>query len=207
MPPHCPKRFPRSVFLAATAAAILLMAACSTTPELRYFRVEYPVSAVGGGTPLPLTLAIATLRAPEPYHEERIIYRTTAYQVQSYAYDRWESSPVAMVTDRLLEQFARSGRFRRVVPWRRGEPPAYLLEPRLRQFEEVDETDAWYGVVELSYELLDPGGRMLLRDTATRRIRVESRNPEGTVQALSRGLQAVLEEVVAKTATALQDAR
>lgn len=112
-----------------------------------------------------------------------------------------------MVNDRLLEQFAASGRFQRVVPWRRGEGPAYRLEPRLRRFEELDEADAWYGLVEMEYELLDRDGRSLLRDVATQRVRVKARNPEGTVEALSRGLRAALDEVVTKTAAALRDPR
>ena len=193
--------------LGAIVGGLLFLAACGAAPDLRYFRVEYPLPGPGDGGPLPLTLAIASLHAPEPYHQERIIYRTSPYQVQYYVHDRWESPPVDMVNERLLEQFARSGRFQRVVPWRRGETVTYRLEPRLRRFEELDEADAWYGLVELEYELLDRDGRSLLREVASQRIRVEARNPEGTVEALSRGLRAALEEAVAKTAAALRDAR
>jgi ABC-type uncharacterized transport system auxiliary subunit len=112
-----------------------------------------------------------------------------------------------MVNDRLLEQFAASGRFRRVVAWRQGEGLDYRLQTRLRRFEEVDEADGWYGVVELDYELLDSSGRRLARDTVSRRVRAEVRNVEGIVEALSQGLRDGVDEIVAKTATALRDAR
>jgi len=196
-----------SLILGGMAAVLLLLAACAAPPETRYFRVEYPLPAASADIPLPLTLGIARVSASEPYHQERIIYRDSPYQVQYYARDRWESPPVEMVNDRLLEQFTASGRFQRVVPWRRGEAAGYLLETRLRRFEELDEGDTWYGLVELEYELLDRNGRSLLRQVASQRIRVESRNPEGTVVALSRGLRAALDEVLAKSVGALRDAR
>jgi ABC-type uncharacterized transport system auxiliary subunit len=189
------------------AAGVLFLAACAAAPEIRYFRVEYPLPGPSANSPLPLTLGIARLTAPEPYHQERIIYRTSPYQVQYYAYDRWESPPVDMVNDRLLEQFAASGWFRRVVPWRRGEALDYRLEARLRRFEELDEADGWYGLVELEYEIVDRDGRSLLREVASQRVRAEPRNPEGTAEALSRGLRAALDEVVTKTAATLRDAR
>ena len=181
--------------------------ACGAGPEIRYFRVAYPLPAAAVNSPLPLTLGIAHLTAPEPYHEERIIYQTSPYQVQFYPHDRWDSPPVDMVNDRLFELFAASGEFQRVVRWRWGEAPVYRLEPRLRRFEEVDEQDGWYGLVELEYELLDPDGRSLLRQVASQRIRAGARNPEGTVEALSRALRAVLDEVLMKTVASLRDAR
>jgi ABC-type uncharacterized transport system auxiliary subunit len=169
--------------------------------------VEYPLPGPSANSPLPLTLGIARLAAPEPYRQERIIYRTSPYQVQSYVYARWEAPPVEMVHERLLEQFAASERFRRVVPWRRGEVLDYRLEARLRRFEELDEADGWYGLVELEYEIVDRDGRSLLREVTSQRVRVEARTMDGVVEALSRGLRAALDEVVTKTAAALKDAR
>jgi ABC-type uncharacterized transport system auxiliary subunit len=203
-----PRRaFGRTLLLAGIAAGLLLPAACATSPEIRYFRVEYPLAGPSANSPLPLTLGIARLAAPEPYRQERIIYRTSPYEVQSYVYARWEAPPVDMLNDRLLEQFAASGRFRSVVPWRRGEVLDYRLEPRLRRFEELDEADGWYGLVELEYEVVDRDGRSLLREVTSQRVRVEARTMDGVVEALSRGLRAALDEVVTKTAAALKDAR
>lgn len=201
------KAVQRSWAAVGIAGGLLLLMACGEVPDTRYFRVEYPLPAPAANTPLPLTLGIAQLTAPEPYREERIIYQTSPYQVQFYPHDRWESPPVDMVNDRLLELFAASGEFQRVTRWRRGEAPVYRLEPRLRRFEEVDEQDAWYGVVELEYELLDPDGRSLLRQVVSRRVRAGARNPEGTVEALSRALRAVLDEVLMKTVASLRDAQ
>ena len=197
-------RFRRHVpRLTGMAAGFLLLAGCATAPEIRYFRVEYPLPGPSANSPLPLTLGIARLAAPEPYRQERIIYRSSPYLVQYYAYSRWESPPADMVNERLLEQFAASGRFRRVVPWRRGEAPDYRLEARLRRFEELDEPDGWYGLVELEYEVLDGGGRSLLREVATQRVRAEAKSMDGIVEALSRGLRAGLDEMVAKTGAVL----
>ncbi len=197
----------RPLLPTAMVAGLLVLAACAAPPEIRYFRVEYPTPLSSPNSPLPVTLGVARLSAPEPYRQERIIYRTSPYQVEYYTYGRWESPPIDMVNDRLLEQLGASGRFQRVIPWRRGDASDYRLEARLRRFEEVDEADGWYGLVELEYELLDGDGRSLLREVMRQRVRAASRTLEGVVEALSQGLRTGLDEVVVKTAAALQHAR
>ena len=194
-----------SLLRGGIAAGLWLLTACATAPETQYFRVEFPLPAPSVNSPLPVTLGIVRLTAPEPYHQERIIYRVSPYAAQYYANARWESPPVDMVNESLFELFAASRHFQRVVFWRRGDAPAYLLEARLRRFEELDEGNTWYGLVELEYALLDRDGRDLVREVASQRTRVETRNPEGTVEALSRGLRLALEEVLSTTLAALRE--
>jgi uncharacterized lipoprotein YmbA len=184
---------------------MLLLAACATAPEERYFRVDPPLPAPTAEAPLSVTLGVARVAAPEPYRQERIIYRTSPHEVQLYGSDRWESSPVDMVGQALLDRLRRSGLFRRVVVWRRGEADA-RLEVRLRRFEEVDEADAWYGVVELEYEVVDGDGKSLLHGVSDQRVRAESRSVEGVVRALSQGLAVSLDEVTVQTAAAIKAA-
>lgn len=207
LPVTGPRRWWAPPLAGVAIGGLLLLSACaSTTTEVRYFRVAVPPPPPSAAAALPVTLGIARLAAPEPYREERIIYRASPYRVQYYAGDRWESPPAEMVGQVLLEQFAGSGLFRRVIPWRRGEAD-YRLEARLRRFEELDEGDGWFGLVELEYEVADGGGRSLLREVSRQRVRAETRTVEGVVEALSRGLQASLGEAVTKTAAALRDAR
>lgn len=197
-------RRPWVLSLMGLAVGLLMLAACAaTTPEVRYFRVAVPPPAPSATSPLPVTLGIARLATPEPYQEERIIYRASPYRVQYYADDRWESPPADMVYQVLLEQFSGSGLFRRVIPWRRGEAE-YRLEARLRRFEELDEGEGWFGLVELEYEVADTRGRSLLRAVSSQRVRAEERSVEGVVEALSRGLQASLGEAAVRTAEAIR---
>ena len=191
--------------LVGLAGGMLLLAACATAPEERYFRVDPALPAPTAEAPLPVTLGVARVAAPEPYRQERIIYRTSPYEVQLYGSDRWESSPVDMVGQALLDRLRRSGLFRRVVPWRRGEADV-RLEVRLRRFEEVDEADAWYGVVELEYEVVDGDGKGLLRGVSDQRVRAEAHTVDGVVRALSRGLAVSLDEVTVQTAAAIKAA-
>jgi uncharacterized lipoprotein YmbA len=191
--------------LVGLAGGMLLLVSCATAPEMRYFRVDPPLPAAAGEAPLPVTLGVARVAAPEPYRQERIIYRTSPYEVQFYGADRWESSPAEMVGHALLDRLRRSGRFRRVVPWRHGEAEV-RLDVRLRRFEEVDEADTWYGVVELEYEVVDGDGKGLFRGVSDQRVRAESRTVDGVVRALSQGLAVSLDEVTAQTAAAIRAA-
>jgi uncharacterized lipoprotein YmbA len=191
--------------LAGLAGGMLLLAACVSAPEVRYFRVDPALPAPTTEAPLSVTLGVARVAAAEPYRQERIIYRTSPYEVQLYGGERWESSPADMVGQALLDRLRRSGLFRRVVVWRRGEADA-RLEVRLRRFEEVDESDGWYGVVELEYEVIDGDGKSLFRGVSDQRLRAESRSVDGVVRALSRGLSTSLDEVTAQTAGAIKAA-
>ena len=206
VPGDAPGMSRRLLRLFGTLAALLLLGGCGAAPELRYYRVECPAPPRTAGPPLPVTLGIARLSAPEPYQQERILYRASPYRVQSYGSERWETPPAEMVDALLLERFTESGKFQRVVSWRR-EAVDYRLQVRLRRFEEVDEGDTWYGVVEFAYELVDGGGRGLLSETAKERIRVERKSVEGVVEALSRGLEAGLDEAILRTAAAVAAAR
>ena len=194
------------VLLAGLVASVLLLDGCAAAPELRYYHVEIPPPPRAAEAPLPVTLGLARASAPEPYQQERILYRASPYRVQSYDYDRWESPPAEMLDALLLDRFTESGRFQRVIPWRR-EPVDYRLQVRLHRFEEVDEGDRWYGMTELTYELLDAGGRSLLLETSSQRILVQRKSVEGVVEALSQGLQAGLDEAIARTAAAVMAAR
>ncbi len=191
---------------ASIFALVLLLTGCAAAPELRYYRVEVPPLTRAAEPPLPVTLGLARASAPEPYQQERILYRASAYRIQSYDYDRWESPPAEMLDALLLDRFTESGRFQRVVPWIR-ESVDYRLQVRLRRFEEVDEGDRWYGITQLTYELLDAGGRSLLHETSSQRIPVQRKSVEGVVEALSRGVQAALDEAIARTAAAVMVAR
>jgi len=90
--------------LAGLAGGMLLLAACATAPEDRYFRVDPALPAPTAEAPLSVTLGVARVTAPEPYRQERIIYRTSPHEVQLYGSDRWESSPVEMVGQALLDR-------------------------------------------------------------------------------------------------------
>lgn len=191
--------------LAGLAAVCLLLAACASTPPLRYFRVDVPLPQPAAGPALPVTLGVARVQAPEPYRQERIIYQASPYRVEYYPHDRWESSPAEMVDQLLFEQCAASGRFQRVVPWRR-DAADYQLQARLHRLEEWDGPEGWYGLVELEYEVVDGRGRSLLRAIARQRVKAEAHTLESVVEALSRGLQLSLSEVVARTAESLAGA-
>lgn len=196
----------RATPLASLAAVCLLLAACASPPQPRYFRVEVPPPGPVAGPALPVTLGVARVQAPEPYRQERIIYQASPYRVEYYPYDRWESSPAEMVDQLLFEQCAASGRFQRVVLWRR-DAADYQLQARLLRFEEVDEARDWYGLVELEYEVADGRGRSLLRDITRQRVKADAHTVESIVEALSRGLQISLREMVARTAESLAGAR
>jgi len=193
-------------FRCVVAASVVLgLAGCASAPDIRYYRVVVPLPSPAADSPIPATLGVARLLAPEPCRQERILYRASPYRVEYYAADRWEVPPADMVQEALFASLRSSGRFRRVVAWRRGEAD-YRLETRLQRFEEVDEADGWYGVVDLEYEVVDGEGRSLTRGVSQQRVRAETHSVEGVVAALSRALAVGLDEITRGTATALRAA-
>ena len=170
----------------------LLLAGCAggggSIPEPRIYRIAVPPPSNTAASPRPLTLGVAVLGGAETYRQERLVYRTTPYQVAFYPYDRWEMAPVEMVTDALIGHLRGAGLFRRVVPYGRDGRADYVLRGRLLRFDQEDTGSGtqWTAVVELEYQVVDPlKGDVLASGTVRATRPVEGREPAAIVRALS----------------------
>src|SRR5262245_28803858 len=103
-------------------AAFVLLSLCvvgcfstfkSPRPDVHEYRLDYEPPKIQG-SPLPVVLHLAGLRAGSIYSRESIVYRDGRYETGTYYYHRWVAPPASMIGDLLARDFAASGLYRAV---------------------------------------------------------------------------------------------
>ncbi len=184
------------IFLIVPAA--MLLAQCGGVPSTYYYRIDYdaPLS-VTGRAPLPVTVAVAQFETDVVYQGDKIVYRSSPYEVQYYHYRRWVAPPRKLVEEAVLNQIRAARAFERVVRVPTLEPVDYVLRGNIKAFEEWDEGEAWFGHVQIEFELFDPE-----RDEVVWRKAYAEKNPAGqkapveVVKSISEGVKKVVHQAV-----------
>lgn len=102
----------------------------------------------------PLTVGVEAYEAESPYQQEKIVFRTSPYEVNFYEYHRWLRPPTELVTEQVQKLLAISGLFQRVQPYTYESEPDYVLRGRILLF------DQWYSdpsssiQIGIQYQLL-----------------------------------------------------
>jgi len=166
------------------ASLAVACAACGgKLPETRYYQLAPPADRHTGGDEL---LVLESLTADAAYDDDRIVYRTTAFRLDYYQYQRWSSVPGLMVSNYLEQAFETSGKFRAVV--REMTPDAaVVLGGRVVAIEEVDRSKTeWVGRVVLELVLTDArSGEALWTAQLEETEPLHQQSPEGLAAALS----------------------
>ncbi len=190
-------------------ACLFLLAGCfgsNKIPETRHYRIAVMPPSPSPQVPLPITLGVAPLSGPETYRQERLVYRSGPYRVDTYPYDRWEVPPVTMVTDALTAHLRAAGLFRQVLPYQPDGRVDYVVRGRLLRFDEEDGGPGtpWTAVVELEYEVMEPKqGNVVFSGVARAALPVEGRQPISIVAALSQAARDAFGALASQVAGAL----
>src|SRR6476619_6194485 len=92
-------------------------AGCSLTsprPATHHYGLALSVPDTPG--PRTSSLIIRPIGARDPYNQERIVYRSSAYAFDLYNYHRWASTPAEQVTTWTRRVLRGSGLFAQVLP-------------------------------------------------------------------------------------------
>ena len=187
------KMFRKYSWLLLFGSMLVLLASCGSVPATYYYRVDYPAAPPAQSDPLPLTLGVGGFDCDVLYEGERIVYRSSPYEVQYYHYRRWVAPPRKLVADAVQQQFSASGAFRRVVSSTAGEPVDYLLRGKINAFEEWDEEEAWFGSVAIEFVLYDAdNGAVIWQNRYAEKTPAAQKDPLMVVEAISASLQRVV---------------
>lgn len=184
------------IILLLSLLAILI--GCGGVPVTYYYQVNYELPNPGVGNPaLPITLAIQQFDANILYEGERIVYRDSPYEVKYYHYRRWVAPPRIIVTQKVLDQYKASGIFRQVVMMPSPVDADFILRGRIKAFEEWDEGDSWYGLVNLSFELQNTASKEIVWENEySEKTTAQQKDPVKVVEAISQSLKLVIEKSI-----------
>jgi ABC-type uncharacterized transport system auxiliary subunit len=129
----------------AKAAALVALWAvgnlcgCGAVPPMKYYTLTTPNSPPAAATAatLPVTLAVAPLRASQLYRDNRLIYATSNEAMGTYEYERWAQPAPQMIQEVMLRELRGSGRYRVIENLASSSRPDFVLRGSLYDFKEV----------------------------------------------------------------------
>jgi cholesterol transport system auxiliary component len=178
-----------AVVLALGAGAC---AGMGETPErIDYYVLEYEPPSLPGLEPVDEVIRLERFSVAPSYNTERIVYRESAFQRDTYNYHRWRANPGDLVSYFVLRDLRRSGLFQAVLPQDTRLPATCSLEGIVEEFFERDSEERWEAVLTLSVTLLVEGepdvSRRVLHQATYHEVEpAERKNPGAFTEAMSR---------------------
>lgn len=172
-------------------------------PAIHYYSLEpAPTTVPQAKRTWPVTLGVRPLTAGTRYRD-RMLYRPSNVEVRFYEYDRWVEPPAEMVNRLLTEMLQGSNLFQQVASADDVQPQAWILSGEVLRFDEVRTNTTRHADVSLALELRRARDeRLLWSDILTATQPLPGNTPEVLAQAMSRAVQALGAQLIAR----LQDA-
>jgi ABC-type uncharacterized transport system auxiliary subunit len=184
----------------------IILIGCGGIPLTHYYRIDYAMPS--GDSPrvvLPVTISVNQFESDVLYDEDRIVYRNSPYEIQYYHYHRWIDSPKKIVQEIVLKHLQSSGVFQRVVNHSEGIKSDYILFGKITGFEELDEGNSWYGLIQIAFRIQDQETKAILWENEfTQKTAAAKQEPAEVVKALSMSLKNVVEKAVGEMAIELR---
>ena len=189
---------------AVLLTVILILQNCAGVPQTYYYQIDYAMPAAGSQA-LPINLGVTQFKADIPYQGDRIVYRSSQYEVQYYHYRRWVAPPVKLAEQMTVEQFMKSGAFRQVSSLPFQGSVDYILGGNIEAFEEWDEDKAWFGNVRILFHLTErKSGEVVWQKAFSKKTAAAKREPVEVVKAISESMRQVLSEAQSEVVGYLQ---
>lgn len=156
-----------------------------------------PAAPPAPGQPARPLLVLNPLVVRDPYAQERMVYRSSHYQVHFYNYQLWASPPAEQLTDWTLRYLRATGLFGRVLTSQLGAgPDALVLSGVVRHMEEIDQGDLWQAALAIDFSLSRGDQDTPIWTHSYEAIHnAARRNPEAVAAAMSRDLEQILAEL------------
>jgi ABC-type uncharacterized transport system auxiliary subunit len=136
-------------------------------------------------------------------YRDRILYRTSAFEVAFYPYDRWVEPPEEMVTRLVAHMVRASGLFSQVVPADNVQLPAWILSGEVTRFDEVREAGGSRAECWLRFEVRRAHDEQLLWSEVMTAVEpLADGTPAALAQAMSRAVQRVAQHLITVLAKA-----
>jgi ABC-type uncharacterized transport system auxiliary subunit len=192
---------------AAAALGVILCAslcACSLfsqRPQTHRYLLPAPRARVE--VPARFNLRVRSVKGIAPFEDTGIAHQVSAYQLDSYRYNRWVAPPTEMVADALHEIIrippdSGSGATRRLM----------LLDARIDAFQHVDYGGKEAALVAIEFCLSSdkPLAPCRWRRKFSREVTAINGTPEAAVEAFAAAYAQVLTEFAANLTSYLQTA-
>lgn len=177
--------------------AALVLVACGHAPQTRYYLLAVP-DPQHGAVKKELVLRLASVTADAVHSQDRLIFRTSDYEVQFDPYRRWALAPAEMIQQSALDFLAKAGAFKRVT----ASPPDaqerfWSLALAVRAFEEIVTPERRFGRVSLQAQVNEGmGGLPIWEGTLTAEETIQGADADAIIRALSLATEKTLQQLI-----------
>ncbi len=143
----------------------------------------------------------ATVKVTPPFSgrdmdNTKILYSEDRYALEGYALSRWSDTPSGMLQRAMTEALDASRIYRNTVSSRIKTRKDYLLQSEIREFRQVFDNNASYGVLRIRMYLLDSrSGRLISSRGFGYRVKASSNDTYGAVESLNRAVSMMLRDM------------
>lgn len=191
----------KQIFLTIRLIWLLCIAGCIANIPLMHYYTFQPgiVTTTETGSPkYPYILGIETFEADVPYQQDRIVFRTSPYEVSFYEYHRWLRPPTELVTEQVQHDLKMAGLFDWVHTFGFESYADYTLRGKIIMFDQwYKENQTSWVQVGIQYQLIDSeDGRILWMDSVETTATVSDMEileiVKGFESALQKNIQHIL---------------
>ncbi|KAB7627215.1 ABC-type transport auxiliary lipoprotein family protein [Alkalilimnicola sp. S0819] len=180
---------------------VLLLAGCSSLPETppaqRSFLLTLPADAeFSAGERRPGVLLVDSNAGNSAYDQRRMAYRHNPHEIRYYAASQWASSPAEMLRAAVVESLEPAALTETVLQREGYVRHDYRLELQLLRLSHEYAETPMRGELVVAARLLRRGAEVLAADRFQASSPAEGEGPAAGVQAQSRALRAVIEELL-----------
>jgi uncharacterized lipoprotein YmbA len=175
---------PRTILIVIAIAAI----GCASAPQPRYYTLDM---APSGALASRYNVHVDRLRPHDALTRNEILIKKSSTEVEYYALDRWVQGLGELVTEKLNAEFGAKTNDRETL----------VVSGEILAFEQVDTPDGAESHIKLDLSIWPDGvsryDKPLYSKTYETRVPTPRPTPGATVEALSRGLNALAAEIAA----------
>lgn len=194
----------RIILIVACLLCIILFWGCANIPPTHYytFRPDIEKKAKTISPKYPYIVAIDTFEADIPYQQDKIVYRTSPYEVNFYEYRKWLRPLEELVTEQALKLVSSSGMFQDIHARAFDAYSDYIVRGRIKMFDQWYSEGAFSVQVRLEYYLVAPQEeRIIWMDTVETKANIAKLEIVETVK----GFETALQENILQALTAIDE--
>ncbi|MGH9739806.1 MAG: ABC-type transport auxiliary lipoprotein family protein [Candidatus Acidiferrales bacterium] len=183
-----------------SGAALLVTSNCGATHAVKYYTLDpAPMpeasAAPTGNAPLPVSILVGRITAPQLYLEHPIVYSTGSMELGAYEYHQWAEIPTETLELMLADSLRTKGQFRSVARIGRAAKGDYILRGHLYALEEID-SPSLAARFSLELELFQPStGRVVWTQSYSHDEPVSQKSVAAVVRALHQEVLAGIEQL------------
>ncbi|MGA8182061.1 MAG: ABC-type transport auxiliary lipoprotein family protein [Terriglobia bacterium] len=179
--------------------AALLLTACASTPQTRYYTLRTPPPPAAASAKTHLALQVERFEVPDLLLDNRIIYYTSPTELNFHEYHRWSSDPGDMLNELAMKFFAGTGLFQQVYAYPAPVHADYTLRGRVLDLGELRyETggNGKSGGVQLGLKLdlvQTQQNKVVWSERLEQREPIQQNNVQGAVNAMNIAVEHLLQ--------------